>query len=72
LVGAVSLQRALSDPWVEQQLRQGVAVYQVSFNAGQGAMPQSIIGKRIAVGLLGSQDLHRLLSEELGLTRPPP
>ena len=72
LVGAVSLQAALSDPWVEQQLRQSVSIYQMSFNAGQGAMPQSIIGKRIAVGELRSEDVYRILGEELGLNRSSP
>ena len=70
LVGADALKRALADPWVEAQLRQGVAIYEISYRAGQGSMPQSIIGNRIAVGLMRKEDLDRILGEEFGLKAP--
>lgn len=72
LVGPVTLQRALTDPWVENQLKQDVSIYEISYRAGQGAMPQSIIGNRIAVGLMRQEDLVRILVAELGLKPPAP
>jgi hypothetical protein len=72
LVGAEALKRALADPWVENQLKQNVSIYEISFRAGQGAMPQSIIGNRIAVGLMRQEDLVRILVAEFGLKTPAP
>ncbi len=72
LVGSEALKRALADPWVENQLKQGVSIYEISFRAGQGSMPQSIIGSRIAVGLMRQEDLVRILVAEFGLKPPAP
>lgn len=72
LVGTEPLARAQADPWVENLLRQSVAIYELSYRAGQGSMPQSIIGNRIAVGLLRPEDLNRLLGEQFGLKPPAP
>jgi uncharacterized membrane protein len=72
LVGPDALKRALADPWVENQLKQDVSIYEISFRAGQGSMPQSIIGNRIAVGLMRQEDLVRILVAEFGLKTPAP
>ena len=53
LVGDEALQRALSDPWVERQLQQDIAIYQANYkNFGNSAMPQLIMGTNIIFGVI--------------------
>lgn len=72
LAGAAAFEQALRDPWVEEQLRLGVGIYEVAYRAGQGAMPQLIIGNNVAVGSYLMPDLMKLLADNLGLVAPAP
>jgi len=72
LVGAEAFDRAMRDPWVEEQLKIDVAIYEVAYRAGQGSMPQLIIGQNVAVGSYLQSDLMKLLADNLGLALPPP
>ena len=68
IVGEEALGRAMNDPWVERQLAQDIAIYQVtSKRFGTGAMPQLIVGDNIVFGDLenGPQDLENLLGDIL-------
>jgi len=67
LVGAVALDQAQQDPWVEQQLAMSVAMYEMAYRAGQGSMPQLIVGQNVAVGTYLKDDLIKLLVDNLGL-----
>jgi uncharacterized membrane protein len=71
LVGAVALDRAGRDPWVTQQLSMDVAMYELAYKAGQGSMPQLILGQNVAVGTYLKDDLIKLLVERLGLKTGP-
>lgn len=67
LVGTMALDRAQQDPWVEQQLAMTVAMYEMAYKAGQGSMPQLIVGQNVAVGTYLKDDLIKLLVDNLGL-----
>jgi uncharacterized membrane protein len=70
-VGAAALEKAARDPWVEEQLKLDVAMYELAYRAGQGSMPQLILGTNVAVGSYLRDDLIKLLVSNLGLkTRP--
>jgi len=75
LVGAAALDSALRDPWVDQHVRLGISIYETAYRAGQGSMPQFIIGPSVAVGTLPKEKLMELLEKNLGLavpSSPPP
>ena len=72
LVGTEAFDRAMRDPWVEEQLKINVAIYEVAYRAGQGSMPQLILGHNIAVGSYLQSDLMKLLADNLGLASPAP
>jgi len=72
LVGAEVFDRATRDPWVEEQLKTDVAIYEVAYRAGQGSMPQLIVGNNVAVGSYLQTDLNKLLADNLGLALPAP
>ena len=71
LVGADKLSQAIADPWVEDQLKQAVAIYELAYRSGQGRMPQLIVGSSVAVGTYESADLMKLFAEKLGLIVQP-
>ncbi len=66
----ISLGQAMGDPWVEATLQQSIRIYEVAYRAGQGSMPQNIIGRRVAVGTMPLSDLYRLVADEFGLRMP--
>lgn len=72
LVGAEAFDKAMRDPWVEEQLKTDVAIYEVAYRAGQGSMPQLIVGQNVAVGSYLQSDLMKLLADNLGLALPSP
>jgi uncharacterized membrane protein len=72
LVGAEAFDRAMRDPWVEEQLKTNVAIYEVAYRAGQGSMPQLMVGPNVAVGSYLMSDLMKLLADNLGLVLPAP
>jgi hypothetical protein len=71
LVGAEAFATAAKDPWIEQQLKQSVAIYEVAYRAGQGSMPQLNLGSKVAVGTFLLEDLYRLLEDSLGMKKAP-
>ncbi|HXJ55112.1 MAG TPA: vitamin K epoxide reductase family protein [Verrucomicrobiae bacterium] len=71
LVGEAALQQAVRDPWVEQQLRQDVAIYEVAYQQRQGQMPQMIIGPNIAVGSYPREELFKIVESTFGLKAGP-
>ena len=71
LVGAAAFERAAQDPWVEQQLKQDISLYEAAYRAGQGRMPQLIVGTNVAVGTFQPQELQQLLMNNLGLKPAP-
>lgn len=72
LVGAEAFDRAMREPWVEEQLKTNVAIYEVAYRAGQGSMPQLIVGQSVAVGSYLMSDLIKVLADNLGLALPAP
>jgi uncharacterized membrane protein len=71
LVGEGTLTEASRDPWVEQQLKLDVLIYELAYKYGQGSMPQLIVGSKVAVGTFPQTELLRLLEENLGLKTTP-
>ena len=71
LVGAEALARALQDPWVENQLRVNVAMYELSYRAQRGQMPQLIVGPNVALGTYTKPELIKLLTDNLALQPAP-
>ncbi len=72
LVGVEALDKALNDPWVDQHVRLGISLYEVAYRAGQGSMPQFIVGQSVAVGTLPQANFMQLLAQNLGLSIQPP
>ena len=71
IVGAEALARALQDPWVENQLRVNVAMYELSYRAQRGQMPQLIVGPNVALGTYTKPELIKLLTDNLALQPAP-
>ena len=71
VVGAEALAKALQDPWVENQLRVNVAIYELSYRAQRGQMPQLIVGPNVALGTYTKPELIKLLTDNLALQRVP-
>jgi uncharacterized membrane protein len=71
LVGAASLDNALRDRWVEEQLKLDVNIYALAYENRQGSMPQLIVGNKVAVGTYLLTDLLKLLAENLPLPAAP-
>ena len=69
LVGVMPLQAALADPWVNKQIQRDIAIYDAAYRAGQGSMPQLIIGNKVGVGTMPIENIYQLLVDELGLKR---
>ncbi len=72
LVGEDALVTALNDPWVDQHIKLGVALYAVAYQARQGSMPQFIVGERLAVGTIPRDQFMDLLIQGLHLVPPAP
>lgn len=68
-VGADALERALADPWVEQQIAMNCQIHFANWEAtGRAAMPQLILGQAVSIGPLNSvEHLLALLQRYLGL-----
>jgi uncharacterized membrane protein/protein-disulfide isomerase len=71
LIGDGAFETALRDPWVEEQLKQGVGLYTLAYNMGQGRMPQLIVGPKVLVGTFTPEDLLGHIENNLGLKRNP-
>jgi len=65
LVGASNFEQALQDPWIDQQVKTDVAIYDVAYRAGHGRMPQLIIGTNIYFGTMSRDDLSRFVVQQL-------
>lgn len=71
LVGAPKLAEATRDSWVAGRLKANVDIYEVAFRAGQGRMPQLVVGQNVALGSYAKPELLQLLSDNLGLKAEP-
>jgi hypothetical protein len=67
-VGIDALNKALSDPWVDQQIQLGIALYDTASRAGHASLPQLMVGQQVAVGILPTDVLLEMLEKNLGLT----
>jgi uncharacterized membrane protein len=69
LVGSSQLAKALQDPWLPQQLMQGINIYATNYiHLGNGSMPQLIIGSQLTSRTFENvNELYRILQEQLGL-----
>ena len=67
-VGFDALTKALADPWVEQQIRLGIALYDAASRAGYASLPQLMVGQQVHVGILSTEVILDLLAKNLGLT----
>ena len=70
LAGPAAFERALKDPWIEEQIQRDISIYETNGLRGLGNMPQLIIGTNVASGTFSrAEDLFQLLSQNLGLKR---
>ena len=67
MVTPEKLTKAMSDGWVEAQLKTNVAIYEVAYRAGRGQMPQLVVGQSVALGTYALPELLKLLDDSLGL-----
>jgi uncharacterized membrane protein/protein-disulfide isomerase len=72
LLGIMAFETALRDPWIDAQIQRDIAIYDTAFRAGQGSMPQLIIGSKVAVGTIPIENVYQLLANELGLKAATP
>jgi hypothetical protein len=71
-VGSDALQKALNDPWVDQQIRLGIALYATASEAGHASLPQLMVGHQVAVGILPTEVILEMLAKNLGLVVTSP
>jgi hypothetical protein len=68
LLGPGTLERALKDPWIDQQIQRDISIYETNSLRGSGNMPQLIIGTNVTSGTFGqAAELFQLLTNNLGL-----
>lgn len=67
--GRDKLEAALAEDWIEQRLKEDVAIYEANFKeTGKSAMPQLMVGDQITSGnFKSSAELVELLQKEWGL-----
>lgn len=72
LAGRDSLEKALSEGWVEQQLKTDIAIYQANTQQMKsGQMPQLMIANTVTLGPVSNvESLYRLLEDLLKLDVP--
>jgi uncharacterized membrane protein len=68
-VGVEALQAALRDPWIDDQLKTGIGLFEAnSKRAGAWQLPQLMIEATLSVGAIESIDgLYLMLREQFGL-----
>jgi len=71
-VGSEALQKALNDPWVDQQIRLGIGLYATASEAGHASLPQLMVGHQVAVGILPTEVILDMLAKNLGLVVTSP
>ena len=52
LAGAVPFERALKDPWIEEQIQRDIAIYETNSMRGSGNMPVPSDEQRYFDGML--------------------
>lgn len=70
LVGGVEqLRQAMKDPWIGEQIRLAVDIYEANSQAkGQGSMPQLVIGNSLVFGQINNPArLYTVVGKEFGL-----
>jgi protein-disulfide isomerase len=72
LVGTNAFDLALTNQWIDEQIRQDVAIYaEIYRRYNKGAMPEVIIGTNIISGVFTPDVLARMLAEQFGLGAAP-
>ena len=63
LVGAAAFEKAVNDPWINQQIQTDISIYKISgLEYRQGSMPQFILGTNIISGTLTTAELRAKLA----------
>lgn len=72
LVGSNAFERALQDPWIEQQMENGIRILGTNYaRYRKGQLPQLMIGSNIVSGVVRRPaDLYRLLTNQFVLEIP--
>ena len=73
LLGAERFKMTLKDPWIDEQIRRDVAIYEATFSRTKThSMPQLIVGTNLIFGNFASMDdLFGLLRDQIGLSKSP-
>jgi hypothetical protein len=71
LVGSNAFAAAVKDPWVSRQVQFDVAIYDVAYRSGHGAMPQLIVGNSISEGVRTRDEILKMLADQFGLKPMP-
>lgn len=72
LVGeAGSVREAMKDPWIGEQIRLAVDIYEANSQAkGQGSMPQLVVGNSVVFGQINNPArLYTVVGKEFGLKK---
>ena len=68
LVGSNAFDRARTNAWISEQLRQDIALFEAMYKKfGQGSMPKVLIGTNLISGALARAQLAKMLAQQFGL-----
>lgn len=68
LVGAVKLEAAQTNRWIDEHLQRGISIYATNYFFGrQGAMPQLIVGTNLIAGTITGPELLSRLGTHVGV-----
>ena len=69
LVGADAFDHAATNSWVDERIREDIAIYEAVYRKfRKSAMPQAIIGTNLISGVFSRDQLLGMLAEQFGLT----
>lgn len=72
LVGPDAFDRAATNAWVDERIREDIAIYQAVYRKfRKSAMPQVIIGTNLISGVFSREQLLGMLAEQFALTNAP-
>lgn len=62
LIGAMMFEKAMRDPWVEQQVQMDIDMYEASYKQFRnGSMPQFLIGTNLVTGTIPLEQMRMLI-----------
>jgi hypothetical protein len=71
VAGSEAFDRAVTNRWVEDQIRQDIALYEANYRRfRKGFMPQLIIGTNLIAGSFTAEQLFQTLAGQFGLHKP--